>query len=56
MGKYNIRQISNLAKLFGFLIGEGDLPIHFLKVLTFEELTKFQTFFLFVLCDFLFEK
>ena len=38
--KFDIRQIANLAKLFGMLVSKNDVPLHFLKVLNFEELTK----------------
>ena len=36
LGNYDVRQIANLAKLFGMLFGGGDLPLHFLKVLDFS--------------------
>ena len=44
LGKFDLRQVSNIAKLYGHLIAEQDLPLHFLKVLNFEEgeLTKPQ--------------
>ena len=42
------RQISNLAHLFAFLLTGLDIPLHFLKVLNFEELTKAQELFLYI--------
>jgi hypothetical protein len=56
LGKYEIRQIANLAKLYSDLIFSGDTPLHFMKVLSFEELTKPQILFLFVILDDLFER
>jgi nucleolar MIF4G domain-containing protein 1 len=58
---YDLRQIANLAKLFGMLFGAGDLPLHFLKVLDFSNLedggktlTKPQQLFLYLAFDELF--
>lgn len=56
LSKFDIRQIANLAKLFGMLISDNDIPLHFLKVLNFEEITKAQLLFLFILFDYVFEK
>ena len=55
---YDVRQTANLAKLYAMLIGKGDIPLHFLKVLKFEEeegLSKPQELFLYILFDALFE-
>lgn len=55
-----MRQIANLAKLFGMLLGANDIPLHFLKVLDFSQgegesaLSKPQQLFLYVLFDFVF--
>ncbi|CDW86880.1 nucleolar mif4g domain-containing protein 1 [Stylonychia lemnae] len=56
LSKFDIRQIANLAKLFAFLIGENELPLHFLKVLQFDELSKPQNLFLYVLLDDIYER
>lgn len=56
MGKFNIRQIANLGKLFGFLIGELELPLHFLKVLNFSDLSKPQQLFLQVMFDYIYDE
>jgi hypothetical protein len=37
--KQEVKQILHLSKLFGYLFA-NELPLHFLKVLDFEELTK----------------
>ena len=34
--KLGIKQIVNLSKLTAFLIAEGDIPIHFIKVIEFK--------------------
>ena len=57
---YDVRQIANLAKLYGMLIGHNDLPVHFLKVLNFnaddtDGLTKPQLLFLYLLFDTIYE-
>jgi hypothetical protein len=36
LSNYEVRQVANLAKLYGMLFLAGDLPLHFLKVLTFS--------------------
>lgn len=59
---YDLRQIANLARLFGMLFGAGDLPLHFLKVLDFsnledgsgQTLSKPQQLFLYLAFDELF--
>jgi hypothetical protein len=40
LGKYDVRQIANLAKLFGMLFASNDIPLHFLKVLDFASATN----------------
>jgi hypothetical protein len=59
LGNYDVRQIANLAKLFGLLFGSLDLPLHFLKVLDFHSdggLTQPQLLFLYLLFDQIFEQ
>ena len=36
LNKLEIKQIVNLSKLAAFLISEGDVPLHFIKVIEFE--------------------
>ena len=55
LGNYDVRQIANLAKLYGVLVGAHDVPLHFLKVLVFGELAQPQQLFLYVLFDYVFE-
>lgn len=40
LGKYDIRQNANLAKLFGMLVSDNDCPLHFLKILNFDDISK----------------
>lgn len=58
LGNYDVRQIANLAQLYGMLIGTQDLPMHFLKVLDFtsdEGMTKPQILFMYILFNYLYE-
>jgi hypothetical protein len=67
LGNFDVRQIANLAKLYGYLFGHSDLPLHFLKVLNFDPneeerqskegtgLSKPQQLFLYVLFDSIFQ-
>lgn len=56
--KYDIRQIGNLAKLFGHLMASSDCGIEFLKVVDFgesiEELSKPVQLLLFIILDSIF--
>lgn len=51
LDSYDVRQTANLARLYAMLIAKNDVPLHFLKVLDFGELSKPQQLFLFVLFD-----
>lgn len=48
-------QIVNLAKIFGGLITKGMLPLHFLKVIEFEEMDKPTIMFMHLLLSEIFE-
>lgn len=51
LDSYDVRQTANLARLYAMLMAKNDVPLHFLKVLDFGELSKPQQLFLFVLFD-----
>jgi len=57
VGKLEVRQIVNLSKLMGFLIASGDIPLHFLKVVNFDEspMDKPLVLFLHLLLERVFE-
>lgn len=37
LDKFEVRQISNLAKLTAYLLGTLQIPLHFLKVIDFDD-------------------
>lgn len=51
--KLEVKQIVHLSKIFGRLIA-SELPLHFLKVLDFEQLNKPQVLFLHLMLESLF--
>lgn len=58
LGNYEVRQIANLAQLYGMLIGSQDLPMHFLKVIDLtsdEGMTKPQILFMYILFNYIYE-
>jgi hypothetical protein len=58
--RFQVRQIANLAKFFGSLMASSDIPLHFLKVIDFDDLqgdkAKPTMVFLHLLLDQIFEE
>ena len=47
--KTEIKQIVSLSKIFGVLISKNAVPLHFLKVIDFEEMNKPTVLFMHLL-------